>query len=31
MTTEPPDRIDLINAAMGAEWLSNERLAKKAA
>jgi transcriptional regulator with XRE-family HTH domain len=26
----PPYRIDLINAAMGAQRLSNERLAKKA-
>ena len=30
MSTEPPYRIDLINAAMGAQRLSNERLAKKA-
>jgi transcriptional regulator with XRE-family HTH domain len=31
MSTEPPpDRTDLINAAMGAQRLSNERLAKKA-
>jgi transcriptional regulator with XRE-family HTH domain len=30
MTTETPYRIDLINAAMGAQRLSNERLAKKA-
>jgi transcriptional regulator with XRE-family HTH domain len=30
MTTEPPYRVDLINAAMGAQRLSNERLAKKA-
>jgi len=30
MTTQPPYRIDVINAAMGAQRLSNERLAKKA-
>ena len=30
MSTEPPYRIDLINAAMGALRLSNDRLAKKA-
>lgn len=28
--TNPPYRIDVINAAMGAQRLSNERLAKKA-
>ena len=27
---DPPYRIDVINAAMGAQRLSNERLAKKA-
>ena len=30
MNTEPPYRIDLINAAMGAQQMSNERLPKKA-
>ena len=30
MSTDPPYRVDLINAAMGAQRLSNERLAKKA-
>ena len=30
MSTAPPYRVDLINAAMGAQRLSNERLAKKA-
>jgi len=30
MNTEPPYRIDLINAAMGAQRLGNEKLAKKA-
>ena len=30
MSTEPPYRIDLINAAMGAQQLSNDSLAKKA-
>ncbi len=30
MSTEPPYRIDLINAAMGAQRISNDRLAKKA-
>lgn len=30
MSMSPPYRIDLINAAMGAQRLSNERLAKKA-
>lgn len=30
MKTEPPYRTDLINAAMGAQRLSNQRVAKKA-
>jgi len=30
VTTEPPYRIDLINAAMGARRLTNEAVAKKA-
>ena len=30
MGTEPPYRIDLINAAMGARRLTNERVAEKA-
>lgn len=30
MSTAPPYRVDLINAAMGARRLSNEKLAKKA-
>ena len=30
MSTQPPYQIDVINAAMGAQRLSNERLAKKA-
>jgi hypothetical protein len=30
MSTQSPYRIDVINAAMGAQRLSNDRLAKKA-
>lgn len=30
VSTEPPYRIDLINAAMGARRLTNEAVAKKA-
>lgn len=30
MSTEPPYRIDLINAAMGARRLTNEAVARKA-
>ena len=30
MSTHPPYRIDVINAAMGAQRLSNDRLAEKA-